>query len=185
MNGDSGPEDTARGGQNGDTGTDIWGARNSLRRHAGLDKIQGDSEVTPLLASGSSASGSNGQGDGDGNGDAPQWEGHADFEGLNWRHKPSVSWTGFCLGFGGSGADNTGRCSGYCPHSSSLPQRLVELWSRNSTYSSLSYAASIFSRSLPRIRISSSCPSFWAPVIPNVESRKSKHWLQSLRCISQ
>ncbi|KAH6715887.1 major facilitator superfamily domain-containing protein [Leptodontidium sp. 2 PMI_412] len=92
MNGDSGPEDTARGGQNGDTGTDIWGARNSLRRHAGLDKIQGDSEVTPLLASGSSASGSNGQGDGDGNGDAPQWEGHADFEGLNWRHKPSMFW---------------------------------------------------------------------------------------------
>ncbi|KAK0111573.1 hypothetical protein ONS95_001922 [Cadophora gregata] len=92
MNGDSETADTARGGDNGDTGRDIWGAKNSLRRHAGLDKkIQRDSEVTPLLASGSSASDSTNNGREDGE-DAPQWEGEADFEGLNWRHKPSMYW---------------------------------------------------------------------------------------------
>merc|ERR1712093_610998 len=82
-----------RGGSNGDTdtGKDIWGAKNSLRRHAGLDKKQRDSEVTPLLASGSSASDSTNNGRGDG-GEESDWEGHADFEGLNWRHKPSMYW---------------------------------------------------------------------------------------------
>lgn len=92
MNSDSDTADTVRGGSNGDTdtGKDIWGAKNSLRRHAGLDKKQRDSEVTPLLASGSSASDSTNNGRGDG-GEESDWEGHADFEGLNWRHKPSVS----------------------------------------------------------------------------------------------
>ncbi|KAL2065767.1 hypothetical protein VTL71DRAFT_3437 [Oculimacula yallundae] len=86
MNSTNGTEATGRESHDGDTGKDIWGAKNSLRRNAGLDKTQEESEGTPLLASGSSASGSNGQED------APQWEGHADFEGLEWRHKPSMFW---------------------------------------------------------------------------------------------
>lgn len=94
MSSNSGTQATGGDGHphNEDTAQDIWGAKNSLRRHAGLDRKQGDSEVTPLLASGSgsSTSGSTVREDGG----APQWEGHADFEGLSWRHKPSVSWSG-------------------------------------------------------------------------------------------
>lgn len=66
------------GADNGD-----WDAVGSLKRHA----KRPDDEVTPLLAGGSGSS--------DDGATAPQereWQGLADFEGLKWWHRPSVSW---------------------------------------------------------------------------------------------
>ncbi len=64
------------------TTREYWGAKDSLRRNAGLNKRASD-EVTPLLG--------DGQGDDvDNNRRGSEWEGHADFEGLTWWHKPSV-----------------------------------------------------------------------------------------------
>jgi hypothetical protein len=68
----------------GQAGKD-WGAQDSLRRNAGLNKGVND-EVTPLLGSGSASGDS-----GDGNGQTG-WSGHADFEGLTWWQRPSVSY---------------------------------------------------------------------------------------------
>ncbi|KUJ14234.1 MFS general substrate transporter [Mollisia scopiformis] len=63
---------------------EFWGAKDSLRRNAGLHKRASD-EVTPLLA--------DGQGnDGDNSRRGREWEGHADYEGLTWWHKPSMYW---------------------------------------------------------------------------------------------
>ena len=55
-------------------------AQRSLRRHAGLENAD---EGTPLLRNGDTA----------GAGNPTEWEGHADFEGLPWYRKPSVSYT--------------------------------------------------------------------------------------------
>ncbi|CZT10847.1 hypothetical protein WAI453_007964 [Rhynchosporium graminicola] len=105
MNGDNGIDATGRDGHDGSTtGKECWGAKNSLRKNAGLDKIPEDSEFAPLLARGISASGSNDNGQN--TGDAPLWEGHADFEGLEWRHRPSMYWLlppffFFAIAFGG------------------------------------------------------------------------------------
>ncbi|CZR64024.1 related to tetracycline-efflux transporter [Phialocephala subalpina] len=62
---------------------EYWGAKDSLRRNAGLHK-QASDEVTPLLAGG--------QGDQDNNRRGSEWEGHADYDGLTWRHRPSMYW---------------------------------------------------------------------------------------------
>ena len=77
-------EAAVRERSSGRTGGENWGARDSLRRNAELYK-GADDEVTPLLASGGSEE--------DDNGDrrSTEWEGHADFEGLPWWRKPSVS----------------------------------------------------------------------------------------------
>jgi hypothetical protein len=69
---------------NGRHDGEIWGAKDSLRRNAGLDK-RSDGENTPLLDSGSSSE----QEESEDRTEA-EWAGHADFEGLSWRHKPSV-----------------------------------------------------------------------------------------------
>jgi hypothetical protein len=68
----------------GRTGGENWGAKDSLRRNAEIYK-GADDEVTPLLASGGSEE--------DDNDDrrSTEWEGHADFDGLPWWRKPSVS----------------------------------------------------------------------------------------------
>jgi hypothetical protein len=66
---------------------DIWGAKDSLRRNAGLNRISSD-EITPLLDSGSGNSE-----DGRSDNTMGEWAGSADFEGLGWRHKPSVRTT--------------------------------------------------------------------------------------------
>jgi hypothetical protein len=70
----------------GNTSGENWGAKTSLRRNAELYK-DADDEVTPLLASGSGSSNT------DYNDDrrSSEWEGHADFEGVKWWRKPSVS----------------------------------------------------------------------------------------------
>jgi len=59
-----------------------WDAAGSLKRNA----KRPDDEVTPLLGNsgGSSEDGSNEL-------QEHQWEGFADFEGVTWRHRPSVS----------------------------------------------------------------------------------------------
>ena len=83
-------EAAVRERSSGRTGGENWGARDSLRRNAELYK-GADDEVTPLLASGGSEE--------DDNGDrrSTEWEGHADFEGLPWWRKPSVSsFRSFC-----------------------------------------------------------------------------------------
>jgi len=72
---------------NGRDDEEIWGARESLRRNAGLNKIPVD-EITPLLDSGS---GSEREYEEDRT--ETEWAGHADFEGLTWWHKPSVRTT--------------------------------------------------------------------------------------------
>ncbi len=63
---------------------EVWGARESLRRNAGLNKISVD-EITPLLDSGSGSERESGE-----ERTEMEWAGHADFEGLTWWHKPSV-----------------------------------------------------------------------------------------------
>lgn len=60
-----------------------WDAVGSLKRNA---KRPSD-EVTPLLDNGRGSSADRGNGP-----QEPPWEGAADFEGLTWLHKPSVSW---------------------------------------------------------------------------------------------
>jgi len=67
----------------GGSSPEIWGAKDSLRKHKGLDNIT-SSEVSPLLGSGSGSSQ-----DGEERRES-QWAGFADYEGLTWRHKPSV-----------------------------------------------------------------------------------------------
>ncbi len=69
---------------NGQNGGDTWGARDSLRRNAGLDK-KTDDESTPLLGSGEATESREGRiGEG-------EWEGYADFTGLPFWKTPSVS----------------------------------------------------------------------------------------------
>jgi hypothetical protein len=61
---------------------EYWGAKDSLRRNAGMRKRASD-EATPLL-------GDRQGNDNDNSRRGSEWEGHADFEGLTWWHKPSV-----------------------------------------------------------------------------------------------
>lgn len=63
---------------------EVWGAKDSLRRNAGLNKISSD-EATPLLDSGSGSYGEDSE-----DRTEIEWAGNADFEGLTWWHKPSV-----------------------------------------------------------------------------------------------
>jgi hypothetical protein len=75
----------ARGrGDNSTQGGD-WGAKDSLRRNAGLGQ-SAEEEVTPLIADGASSSARE---SGDGS-SATAWNGNADFEGLGWWQRPSV-----------------------------------------------------------------------------------------------
>jgi hypothetical protein len=69
---------------NGRYDGELWGAKDSLRRNAGLDK-RSNGENTPLLDSGSSSE----QEDSEDRTET-EWAGNADFEGLTWWHKPSV-----------------------------------------------------------------------------------------------
>jgi hypothetical protein len=68
----------------GKTAGENWGAKDSLRRNAELYKTA-DDEVTPLLASGDREEEDNDDRR------STEWEGHADFDGLPWWRKPSVS----------------------------------------------------------------------------------------------
>jgi hypothetical protein len=63
---------------------EVWGAKDSLRRNAGMNKISTD-EVTPLLDSGSGSSEEDSE-----DRTVTEWAGHADFEGVTWWRKPSV-----------------------------------------------------------------------------------------------
>ncbi|KAH8667479.1 major facilitator superfamily domain-containing protein [Tricladium varicosporioides] len=84
----------------GSAGKKGWGANDSLKRNAGLNEST-SAEDEPLLGNGS------------GNSSDPnesvtelEWEGLADFEGLPWWRKPSVTWLVpsfflFALAFGG------------------------------------------------------------------------------------
>lgn len=69
---------------NGRNDEEVWGAKDSLRRNAGL-KTPSNNEITPLLDSGSGGSEDDSE-----DRTVTEWAGHADFEGLTWRHKPSV-----------------------------------------------------------------------------------------------
>jgi hypothetical protein len=71
---------------NGHSAEEFWGAKDSLRRHAELNKMASN-EATPLLGSGSGSGSS--QEDNEERTET-EWAGHADFEGLTWWHKPSV-----------------------------------------------------------------------------------------------
>jgi hypothetical protein len=84
MNNQNESEGGVRERSNGRHDEEIWGARGSLRRNAGLNKISSD-EITPLLDSESRPS----EEDGD-NQTETEWAGHADFEGVTWWRKPSV-----------------------------------------------------------------------------------------------
>ena len=70
--------------------SETWVTQNPSRRNASLKKDVND-EVTPWLGNGDSTSGSGGNGPAE-----IQWDGHADYEGLNWWHRPSVSDSEFC-----------------------------------------------------------------------------------------
>lgn len=65
----------------------IWGARDSLRRHTKGRKsiIPSDSERSPLLGNDGAHGGEGYEGS-----EETLWEGHGDFAGLTWWHKPSV-----------------------------------------------------------------------------------------------
>ncbi|KAE9370812.1 MFS general substrate transporter [Stipitochalara longipes BDJ] len=65
---------------------EIWGAKDSLRRNAGIKKIS-DDEITPLLDSGSGRPEEDSK-----DRTEREWAGHADFEGLTWWHRPSMFW---------------------------------------------------------------------------------------------
>ncbi|KAG4033063.1 hypothetical protein MFRU_005g00800 [Monilinia fructicola] len=67
----------------------IWGAKDSLKRHAKGRKsiISSSSEESPLLGHDRAREGEGSEGS-----EETSWEGHADFMGLTWWHKPSVYW---------------------------------------------------------------------------------------------
>lgn len=75
---------------NGRAPEENWGAQNSLRRNAGMrrKKLTDNDEGAPLLGNGngndSGISGSDETG-------SIEWEGLADFDGLPWWRRPSVS----------------------------------------------------------------------------------------------
>jgi len=107
---------------NEQNGTEGWGARDSLRRNfRRVTKTQ--DEVTPLLGSGSGSSSEDG-----GNREA-EWEGYADYVGLSFWKKPTVS---LCTRYyiPQVKADHN-RYIGYCPHSSSLRSQWAGYWSRS------------------------------------------------------
>ncbi len=72
----------------GQLGDGNWGAEDSRNNLPSLDRKV--DEATPLLANGGS-SGINSAVDG--HTIEVEWEGYADFEGLSWWRRPSVSWT--------------------------------------------------------------------------------------------
>lgn len=65
----------------------IWGAKDSLRRHTKGRKsiIPSGSENTPLLGNDGAREDERYEGN-----EEALWEGHGDFAGLTWWHKPSV-----------------------------------------------------------------------------------------------
>ncbi|ESZ99542.1 hypothetical protein SBOR_0107 [Sclerotinia borealis F-4128] len=67
----------------------IWGAKDSLKRHTKDRKsiIPSGSEETPLLGNDGAHEGESDEGS-----EETLWEGHADFAGSTWWHKPSVYW---------------------------------------------------------------------------------------------
>lgn len=82
-------QDGVRDRSNRKSPGEYWGAANSLRRNAGMPKST-DGESSPLLGNGS-GSGSDAEHIRDSN--DFQWEGSADFDGLTWWTRPSVSVT--------------------------------------------------------------------------------------------
>lgn len=72
----------------------IWGAKDSLKRHAkGRKSItSSSSEESPLLGHDRAREGEGSEGS-----EETSWEGHADFMGLTWWHKPSVCYLQFTL----------------------------------------------------------------------------------------
>ncbi|PQE31538.1 tetracycline-efflux transporter protein [Rutstroemia sp. NJR-2017a WRK4] len=94
-------DDGSAGQGRDEGGQKYWGAREALRNHTKGYKSRTTSEVSPLLGNDATSSRT-----GDGGSEEPVWEGHADFEGLTWWHKPSVYWLLvpfflFALAFGG------------------------------------------------------------------------------------
>ena len=93
MDSQNGSQGGVRERSNGRHDGEIWGAKDSLKRNAGMNKISSD-EITPLLDSGSGSS----EGDGEDQTETV-WAGYADFEGVTWWHKPSVGITIPVAGF--------------------------------------------------------------------------------------
>ncbi|KAF7885573.1 uncharacterized protein EAF02_004082 [Botrytis sinoallii] len=67
----------------------IWGAMTALRRHTRVRKsiLTPESETAPLLGNERAH-----EGQSSGGSEETSWEGHGDFAGLTWWHKPSVYW---------------------------------------------------------------------------------------------
>lgn len=65
----------------------IWGAMTALRRHTRVRKsiLTPESETAPLLGNERAQEGQR-----HGGNEETSWEGHGDFAGLTWWHKPSV-----------------------------------------------------------------------------------------------
>jgi hypothetical protein len=78
-------QDGVRERSNGRSPGEYWGAANSLRRNAGIPKST-NGESSPLLGNESRSDAEDNR-----TSNALYWEGQADFEGLTWRHRPSVS----------------------------------------------------------------------------------------------
>lgn len=106
MDSDSEREDTARRGDDDQSSTELWGAKDSLKRHVGRrggnKSSQSLDEVTPLLAGTSDSPLPY-----ENNESTPEWEGYADYEGLSRWQRPSVCPMLCCL----CEADK-GRCTG-------------------------------------------------------------------------
>lgn len=127
MDSDSEYSADARGrGDNGASGQD-WGATDSLRRNARLDRKL-DDEVTPLLANGGERSDSGDESSATAN---KAWDGNADFEGLAWWQRPSVGGVQLLLKL--DFTDVVKSCTGCCRPSSSSHWLSGACLSRNST----------------------------------------------------
>lgn len=72
----------------------IWGAMTALRRHTRVRKsiLTPESETAPLLGNERAH-----EGQSSGGSEETSWEGHGDFAGLTWWHKPSVCSIQFLL----------------------------------------------------------------------------------------
>lgn len=149
-----------------------WSAVDSLRRNAGLNKMAED-EVTPLLSSGGSSSEEN---DDNARRDS-EWDGNADFEGLAWRQRPSVSCNQVLLRL----YTNDCRSPGYYHHSSFSLWRLVAYSFQNSTSYFLLCAANTSLRGLSTTPHSPSHLFCSTLITLNVEYRRCSHWSRSSR----
>lgn len=153
----------------GQAGSDSehWDAIGSLKRNA----KRPDDELTPLLGNsgGSSENSENGP-------TIPEWEGNADYEGLTWWYRPSVS-LAHCVDRVQVQVLTSRSCTGYYPPSSSSPSHSEASSSQNSTLSSPSYVANTLSKRAVKIQASSSLPSSWVRITHNVgKSPRYNRW---------